>query len=221
VGKEFNRFKGSVLYEGTTEELKDLIRKGARLEKILDVLHYSNSREGKDLFGRPIEEFEEIKREGEIEGNKGKRAFGKLMMNSSYGKYGQDLRGERYNLTVAVFIAAYARMMMGDVVSFVNELKGKQFYIDTDSIVTDVKLPDSMVGHELGQLKYEGTFDKSIFLGRKQYYLYNSSTSQVKIASKGYGRNSIGLEDWVRASEGEEVVINSKWEIYMLEGTKS
>lgn len=67
----------------------------------------------------------------------------------------QDLRGEKYNLTIAVFIATYARMVMGGVASSVIELKGKQFYMDTDSIVTDVKLPDSMVGSELGQLKYE------------------------------------------------------------------
>lgn len=46
-------------------------------------------------------------------------------------------------------------------------------------------------------------------MGRKQYYLYNSSTGQVKIASKGYGRNSIGLEDWIRASEGGEVLVKT------------
>jgi hypothetical protein len=76
-----------VLYEGKTEELKLLIKMGATLIEIVECLHYSSRRSGKDLFGEALELFDRIKLEGQTEGNEGKRSFGKLCGNSSYGMY--------------------------------------------------------------------------------------------------------------------------------------
>lgn len=65
------------------KELKNLIRLGARLDRIVEVLHYSDIKDGKLLIGKAIEEFDKINlgrgggREGELEGNQ-----------SSYGSYG-------------------------------------------------------------------------------------------------------------------------------------
>lgn len=47
IGEAFNRIRGRVLYHGTTEELKNLVRLGAKIESIERVLHYDKKREGK------------------------------------------------------------------------------------------------------------------------------------------------------------------------------
>jgi hypothetical protein len=83
IGKDFNRLKGRVLFKGTTEELKNLIKLGARVERIEKVLHYDKKREGDEIWGKSIGEFERIKRDGEKTKNKGKRMFGKIGNNSS------------------------------------------------------------------------------------------------------------------------------------------
>ena len=67
IGLEFNRVRGRVYYEGTTEELKNYVRLGAVVDKIVKVLHYKERKEGKELFGESIEVFDKIKREGGLE----------------------------------------------------------------------------------------------------------------------------------------------------------
>jgi hypothetical protein len=49
IDREFNRIKGRVLYRGMTEELKNLVRLGAKLERIDKVLHYDRRREGSEI----------------------------------------------------------------------------------------------------------------------------------------------------------------------------
>ena len=50
IGLEFNRVRGRVYYEGTTEELKNYVRLGAVVDKIVKVLHYKERKEGKKQF---------------------------------------------------------------------------------------------------------------------------------------------------------------------------
>ena len=40
-----------------------------------------------------------------------------------------------------------------------DDLKGTVYYGDTDSIVTDCRIPDFMLGSEFGKLKFEGTYN--------------------------------------------------------------
>lgn len=212
-GASFNRYKGSVFYQGTTEELKSLIRQGAKLESILEVLHYSRRKSGKELFGKALAVFDRIKSEGEREGNIGKRTFGKILHNSSYGGTSLDwlayglLRHDKSNLTIGIFITSYARMVSMSVVERIHSEGGKVFYTDTDSFDTNIRLPDSMIGSEMGKLKYEAFFDRSIYLGRKQYYLLNTSTGLVKVGCKGYDSSLLNLADWERAFKGDEILL--------------
>jgi hypothetical protein len=67
-----------------------LISMGVKVLKIKKVLHYDKRRNGNEIWGKSIEKFDAIKREGERLGNKGKRAFGKIGNNSCYGGYGLD-----------------------------------------------------------------------------------------------------------------------------------
>lgn len=132
----FERVKGTVLYRGTTEELKNLVRMGACIRKIECCLHYDNWRYGNELWGESIGVFEKIKQEGISEKNEGKRAFGKFCNNNSYGKYG--LKWDRYkitssnntNLMIASFITSYARNELMDKIEYVYKNGGKLFYTD-------------------------------------------------------------------------------------------
>ena len=227
--KQFNRYRGLVLYQGTTEELKNYVRQGARVENILEVLHYSKKKSGMELFGKALEVFDRIKNEGEREGNMGKRTFGKILHNSSYGVAAQNwlnyglTRHNKSNLTIGIFIVSYARMVSVNIVDKIFKMKGKVFYMDTDSFDTNVKLPEHMVGSKMGQLKYEGSFDKSIYLGRKQYYLMNTMSGVSKTGCKGYDSSLLSLDDWERALKNEEILVKSwqfKKEVF-LEGITS
>jgi hypothetical protein len=65
------------------------------------------------------------------------------------------------------------------------------------------------VGKNLGKLKFEGSFDKSYFLGKKQYSFYNSKTGEIKKGSKGY-KAKLSIDMWERAVKGEILNI-SDW----------
>lgn len=49
---------------------------------------------------------------------------------------------------------------------------------------------------ELGKLKFEGCFDKSYYLGKKQRCLINTETGKSKVNAKGYNNNLLKEEDW-------------------------
>lgn len=61
IGSLFNRYRGYVHFNGTTEFLKELVRQGAKIIKIYSILHYPSKRSGSDLFGKSIELFDSIK----------------------------------------------------------------------------------------------------------------------------------------------------------------
>jgi hypothetical protein len=57
---------------------------------------------------------------------------------------------------------------------------GKIYYSDTDSIVTDLKLPESMVSsNELGKLKLEHKISDGIFISGKLYSIIDSKGNNI------------------------------------------
>jgi hypothetical protein len=75
-------------------------------------------------------------------------------------------RGTEVNVAIASAITAEARIHMS---IFKNNPEFKNYYSDTDSIVTNKPLPDSMVGNALGQVKLEYVITKAVFLAPKVY----------------------------------------------------
>lgn len=146
--------------------------------------------------------------EGAREGNIGKRTFGKLCNNSSYGSFGLNWykysikSHDKSNFTIASFIVDYAKLELLRYIGYIKEKNGKLFYCDTDGFDTNIELPSEMINSQMGGLKYEGSFDRSIYLGKKQYYLLNTMSGKVKIGSKGYNKTSFTSTDWVDVSNG-------------------
>jgi hypothetical protein len=80
---------------------------------------------------------------------------------------------------IAMFVTAYSRIHM-------NRLKFKYqdniYYTDTDSIILDVELPESLISNKLGDLKMEYKIKKGIFLAPKVYgLLLEDGTEVVKV----------------------------------------
>lgn len=74
------------------------------------------------------------------------------------------------NPAVSSAVTAYGRIHMMQFKT--GEMADHIYYTDTDSIFTDVKLPDHMVGKGLGLMKDEldgGVITKAVFLGIKRY----------------------------------------------------
>lgn len=63
---------------------------------------------------------------------------------------------------------------------------GNLYYSDTDSIVSDIKLPDEMIGQGLGQLKLEHKLKKAFFITSKTCLLELENGVIVKKAKGVY-----------------------------------
>jgi hypothetical protein len=85
----------------------------------------------------------------------------KDITNLEYNDKLDLFHGTEVNVAIASAITAYARILMSQ---FKNNNDFKLFYTDTDSIVTNKPLPDSMVGNALGQVKLEHVISKAVFL---------------------------------------------------------
>jgi hypothetical protein len=79
-------------------------------------------------------------------------------------------RNRSINPVYAVFVTAYARKVLYEGMETVSSLGGKVYYVDTDCIITDVKLPASMVSADaLGLWDLEEEIKEGVFLAPKLY----------------------------------------------------
>jgi len=161
-----------------------------------------------DLYKRRIE--------AKKEGNKALDLIFKLLLNSSYGKFGEKEEKERIklltedehellfnhqlyhdsglikiketiklkhiNVAIASHITCYARLRLLDKMYDILENGGKVWYCDTDSIVTNLKLPNS---NQLGELKLEYEIEEGIFLLPKVYGLKLKNGEEI-VKVKGF-----------------------------------
>lgn len=98
------------------------------------------------------------------------------------------------NVAIASAVTSYARMHMITFKTNYNVI-----YTDTDSIFTTDKLPDELIGSELGLMKDEldgGIIEAGYFLGIKQYGFKYTDNGQIKEKSvfAGVKRNSLTFE---------------------------
>ena len=71
-----------------------------------------------------------------------------------------------------------------------NNPEIKVYYTDTDSIITNKPLKNSLVGNLLGQFKLECVIDKAVFLAPKVYGLITESGEQI-IKIKGLTKDAV------------------------------
>lgn len=91
----------------------------------------------------------------------------------------------------------YARIFMAKALIYILKNGGNIIYMDTDSIVCDIKLPDYLVSHnELGKFKLEHEIVEAYFLSEKFYALKTTDLDEkgnniIVIKTKGLPKGSI------------------------------
>jgi hypothetical protein len=113
----------------------------------------------------------------------------------------EDKEIQSLNITsipLSAAITAYSRIHITRIKhDILNKLKGKIYYSDTDSIVTDVELPESIVhSTELGKLKLEHKINTGIFISGKLYILHTDKGVITK--SKGIKHNTLTYFDFIK-----------------------
>ena len=105
----------------------------------------------------------------------------------------QDL--DVVSVAISAAITAYGRIHMSKLKMQVLRMGGNIYYSDTDSLVTDILLPDSMVSPtKLGLLKLEHVVIKAIFNNNKTYWLLvRDKYGQLVVINKALGYYSASL----------------------------
>lgn len=71
---------------------------------------------------------------------------------------------------------------------------------DTDSLFTDVPLPEELVGDKIGQFKLEMVASESYVISPKLYYLENEN--KIVIKARTLGGESLTKQDFIDMSYG-------------------
>ena len=101
---------------------------------------------------------------------------------------------------ISIRVTALAQLELYKLIERIIQANGIIYYCDTDSVITDIRLPTSS---KLGDIKLETTFMEGIFLMPKVYYLklydsdqkpsfcsdFKKNDDKVKIRIKGFTRN--------------------------------
>jgi len=88
------------------------------------------------------------------------------------------------SIVISAMITSYARIYMNKIKLDILNKGGQIYYMDTDSIVTNIQLPNHIVGIELGKFKLEYKIKKAYFISNKTYCLL-SNEDKVIIKFKG------------------------------------
>lgn len=98
---------------------------------------------------------------------------------------------EDYDVNTAVHIAsaitAYSRIHMSQFLQDKNVC-----YTDTDSIYTEKKLKEELIGNELGMMKLENEIKNAIFIAPKNYNYIDNYNNQ-KIVFKGNNEKNVDI----------------------------
>jgi len=149
-----------------------------------------------------------------IEGNTPSKIVNALNLGASF-KIKNDFSSVSTNVSIASAITSYARIEMMQY-----KLNYDVLYSDTDSIFTSDKLPDHLIGGELGMMKDElegETIREGYFLGIKQYgyrIVDKSRNSKVTTVFAGVKRNSLTYKDVIDLNAGKEILVTNDSRFY-------
>lgn len=104
------------------------------------------------------------------------------------------------SLVISAAVTSYARILMGNIKLNILNKGGNLYYTDTDSIVTDIKLEDYLVGNNIGQFKLEHEVLEGYFISSKTYCLVTKKKTIIK--AKGLINKSLTKEDFEKLYKG-------------------
>jgi hypothetical protein len=101
---------------------------------------------------------------------------------------------------IGSYITSWARVYMLENIKNIIKEGGYIFYMDTDSIFTNIQISDKFLGDELGKFKLEKVSNGGTFFGAKSYVLDD------KRKLKGIGKNA----QLIKSNENEWVYIDNR-----------
>lgn len=102
------------------------------------------------------------------------------------------------SIVISAAITAYARIHITNLKLEILKQGGNLYYSDTDSIVTDIELQDSLVSpNKLGLLKLEHVLDEAIFISNKIYWMCDIK-SEFHVRAKGIKSKSLSYADFLK-----------------------
>lgn len=125
------------------------------------------------------------------------------------------------SVAISAAITVYGRIHISKLKMQVMHMGGNVYYSDTDSLVTDILLPENLVStSELGLLKLEHVVTKAIFNNNKTYWLLvRDKDGQLMVINKtlGYSSTSISFNDHLNLLLGidisaKKVLSKMEWE---------
>jgi len=141
------------------------------------------------------------------------------LVNIKYNEDDDRYHGLDVNIAIASAITSAARVYMS---MFKNRPNISLYYSDTDSVVIDAPLPDSIVGSKLGQLKLEHTIEKAVFLAPKVYALIDIDgveTIKVKgISPEVVKELHVSDLDHLLIKDSNRIFTQEKWYKKVIEG---
>lgn len=100
------------------------------------------------------------------------------------------------SIPIASAVLAYARIYMAKIKQYILNNNGEIYYTDTDSIVTNIELPDYMVDPKIiGKFKLEHKVIQGYFISNKTYFIKTSKGENIKIA-KGVNSDTLTLKSY-------------------------
>lgn len=103
-------------------------------------------------------------------------------------------------LGIAARVTTMSQLKLYEYIETIQRLGGQIYYCDTDSIITDVRIP---TGSELGGVKLENEIIEGVFLAPKAYCLRTyDKDHEIKTVMKGfssYFRKTITIDDFRNA----------------------
>lgn len=109
------------------------------------------------------------------------------------------------SVQISAAITAYGRIHISKLKIDVMKMGDTIYYSDTDSLVTDIKLPDNMVDtKEIGKLKLQHEIKKGIFISGKTYCFVTKSNEFINKA-KGVNSKSLNYNDYVSLLNGIDI----------------
>lgn len=120
-------------------------------------------------------------------------------------KKGTRSRGGHILPAIAAFVTAYARIHLHQIFKNIEEMGGKVYYCDTDSVLTDVVLP---CGEKLGELKdVLNQTCEAVFLAPKMYALRTQDGKEY-VVCKGFPREKFTFDMMKQSLHGEVSLVS-------------
>ena len=109
------------------------------------------------------------------------------------------------SVVISAAVTAYARIHISKLKLDIMNQGGEIYYSDTDSIVTNIELPNSLVNpSKLGFLKLEHILNEAIFISNKIYWLCDVKGKFI-VRAKGIKSSSLKYGDFLALLNNNDV----------------